>query len=136
MKTIRARITSRPDPKTETKDIPVITKEMLELAPSELANELWERGIQESCEVGVVLEDVPVGVEVRKPTGQQPYMRADGDWVRRTLELGDPRVLMVADGYRLTLMKPDLMVVAQLEDLVGCQWDLVDSCLGDYRCPK
>lgn len=135
MTTIRARITTRPEPKTETKDIPVITKELLELGPYEAADRLWEMGIQENCEVGVVLEDVPAGTEVRKPSGEQPYMRADDDWVRRATGFDDPRILMVADGYRMSLWKPDKVVVAQLEELFD-QWDAVDACLGDYRCPK
>lgn len=120
----------------ERVEIPVINKELLELAPTALAWELWEKGIKEDCEVGVLVSDVPEGVRVRKPTGEQEYLRADDDWFRRTTGLEEERVLMIADGYRMNLMEGHKIVIAQLSDLYGCQWDLVADELDELHYPQ
>lgn len=133
--TVRARVTMTIT-STDTVELPFISKELLDMTPSELAYELWDMHIQEDCEVGVLVSDVPAGVTVRKPHGEQEYMRADDDWFRRTTGFEEERVLLVADGYRMSLMEGHKIVVAMLSDLYGCQWDLVDSELGDMRCPK
>lgn len=140
-KTIKARVaTYIPEQrKTETIEVPVIDgtwfDENGEAAPH-VADRLWELGIQEDCEVGVVLSVVPSGTDVRKPTGECVYKRADDDWVRRTLEITDPRIILVGDRGNLTLEKPDRVMIARLSDLFGYRWNHIDEDLGDMRCPK
>lgn len=134
--TVRARVTTT-STSTDTVELPVISKKLLEMPPAELVYELWEQHcIKEDCEVGVLVEDVPAGVTVRKPHGEQEYMRADDDWFLRTTGLERDRVIMIADGYRVNLMDEDKIVVAMLSDLYGCQWDLVEQELYDLHCPQ
>ena len=134
---VKAKVTTVVETQ-EVVELPVISKELLETTdPLELADELWEQHcIKEDCEVGVLVWDVPAGARVRKPFGEQEYLRADDDWFRRTTKLEEECFLLIADGYRMTLMEGHKVVVAMLSDIYGCQWDLVDECLGDYRCPK
>ena len=136
--TIRARVTTTiTSTDTFEVELPVITKKLLEMPPAELVYELWEQHcIKEDCEVGILVSDVPAGVAVRKPHGEQEYLRADDDWFRRTTELEEERVLMVADGYRMSLMEGHKTVVAMLSDLYGCQWDLVEQEINDLHCSK
>ncbi len=136
MNTVRAKVTTTIT-STDTVELPVITKKLLEMPPAELAYELWQQHcIKEDCEVGVLVSDVPEGVRVRKPTGEQEYLRAQDDWFRRTTGLEEERVLMIADGYRMNLMEGHKIVIAQLSDLYGCQWDLVDEELDELHYPQ
>lgn len=134
MKTVRARITTTLT-STNMVEVPIINKKLLEMPPGELACHLWNKNIREDCEVGVLVSDVPEGVTVRKPTGEQEYKRAQDDWFRRTTGLQEERVLMIADGYRMNLMEGSKVVIARLSDLYGCQWDLVDVELDELCCP-
>lgn len=132
--TVRAKV-RKTRTQLQTEAIPFISRELFELSPFEVAEKLWESGVQGNCEVGIQLSDVPVGTPIRKLMGEQIYLRAEtNSFCTPSTEGG---VLMVADGYRLSQMAPDLKVVAKLMDLfTGDEWDAIDSCLGDYRCPK
>jgi len=124
---------------TTTKEVPVIDSTWFdedgELL-SHTADRLWELGIQEDCEIGIVLEVAPSGVDLRKPTGEAEYKRADDDWVRRTLGITDPRIILVGDRGNLTLEKPDRVMIGRLSELCGYRWGHIDEDLGDMRCPK
>lgn len=133
MSTVRARVTVS---STSILELPVVSKRLLEMAPSEFAYELWGMNVKEDGEVGVMVSDVPVGVPVRKPFGKQEYLRAYDEPLRRVMGLKEERVLMIADGYSISLMEGHQIVVAKLSDLYGCQWDLVDEELHDLHCPQ
>jgi hypothetical protein len=133
---VKAKVTTVVETQ-EIVELPVISKKLLELSPAELVIELWnDFSIKEDCEVGVLVSDVPAGVTIRKPHGEQEYMRADDDWFRRTTKLEEERVLVIADGYRMSLMEGHTIVIAKLSDLYGCQWDLVAEELYDLHCPQ
>jgi len=122
-----------------TKEVPVIDRTWFDEEGEWLphaADRLWELGVQEDCEVGIVLEVAPTGVDLRKPTGEVPYKRADDDWVRRTLEITDPRITLVGDRGNLTLEEPDRVMIALLSDIFGYRWGHIDEDLGEMRCPK
>lgn len=118
-KTIKARVYEYipAQRQTTTKEVPVIDStwfdENGELL-SGTADRLWELGIQEDCEVGVVLEVAPPGVGLRKPTGEAEYKRADDSWVRKELGVDDARIILVGDRGNLTLEKPDRVMIGRL----------------------
>ena len=139
MSTVKARVAVRVVPKSENKELPVIDSTWFDENGEPLphtADRLWELGIEEDCEVGVVLEVAPPGVEVRKPFGETWYKRADDDWVRRTLNITDPRIILVGGRGNLTLEEPTKVLVATLSELFGYRWTHIDEDLGDMRSPK
>ena len=125
--------------KTTTKEVPVIDSTWFdedgELTPH-TADRLWELGIQEDCEIGIVLEVAPSGVDLRKPSGEVPYKRADDSWVRKELGVDDTRIILVGDRGNLTLEKPDRVMIGRLSELFGYRWDHIDEDMGDMRSPK
>ena len=134
-KTIKTRVTTYiPEQRvSKMKKVPVLDEVWFDEDCTIQANRLWGLGIKEDCEVGVVLGVVPPGVGVRKPTGECVYKRADDDWVRRTLGIDDPRIILVGDRGNLTLEDPDRVMVARLSDLFRYHWDHIDDELAEYR---
>jgi len=140
-KTIKARVVTYVPEHRETKtvDVPIIDETWFDEdgeVLSHAADRLWELGIEEDCEVGVVLSVTPTGTDVRKPTGEMVYKRADDAWVRRALGVDDPRITLVGDRGNLTLEEPDRVMIAKLSDIFGYRWSHIDADLGDMRCPK
>lgn len=140
MKTIKADIyTVVPEHELkERKDVPVLDETWFEegRAAPHVADRLWELGIQEDTEVGVVLSVVPSGVTVRKPTGAVKYKRADDTWVRKTWKVEDLRVLLVGDRGNLSLEDQDRVMIVKLSELFGYDWREIDYELGEMRSPK
>lgn len=142
-KTIKTRVRTHVPAhmETQTKEVPVIDSTWFDAdgnpqSIDEVGARLWELGIREDCEVGVVLELVPEGVEVRKPTGETIYTRASDEWFRRTLNITDSRIILVGGEGVLNLEDPKKIFMATLSAIFGGRWEDIDEELSYMRSPQ
>ena len=122
MRSMNARITITPEPYTATVLLPLIPSELLAIQDGEhIASELIDLGITDDQHVVAQLRDVPSGCAVRKLTGEALYLRADDNFARRKGAITGEQIVMICDGYRVSLWAGETHVVVLLSELIGEQ---------------